>query len=883
MDPVRLSWLDRRGVEESPGVSWGVPWPRGALRSDASFALFSADGSPVPVQSRPLACWPDGSLKWSGHAMSQSGGAHPCPSGFTIAPGTPAAPATPVTVTETPQGVIVDTGAIRCRVEGKGSAIIASMTGKDGAEIARGLALVCRRQDAPDPEGPGRVTMDEYRGEVSSLTVEQRGPVRAVVKLEGMHCGADGRRWLPFALRLYFHAGSEAVRIMHTFIFDGDENADFIRGIGLSINVPMRDLLHDRHVRFSGEGNGVWAEGVRNITGLRRNPGRAAIEAQLEGRACPPAADFSEGVGGKLDLVPAFGDFTLFQPLAGSFRIRKRTKAGCAWIDAAAGGRAAGVGYVGGATGGLAFGIRDFWQRHPSQLDVRGAAGDEAQARLWLWAPDAPAMDMRFYHDGMGMDTHEEQLRGLEITYEDYEPGFTTPKGVARTSEVFLWALPATPSRGRMADFADAVREPAVLVCAPERYSGIPVFGGMWSLPDRSTPEKAGLEDGLDWLVDYYRTQIERHSWYGFWDYGDVMHTYDADRHVWRYDVGGYAWDNSELSTDLWLWYGFLRTGRADIFRMAEAMTRHTGEVDVYHQGRFRGLGTRHNVRHWGCSAKQVRISSALYRRIYYYLTADERTGDLMRELLDSDARLVDVMPLRKYAKLWPSEWTADCPAVVSIGTDWCSFAAAWLTEWERTGSAEWRDKIRAGMQSIGAMPLGWFSDGPICYSPETGRLRAREDCKAAVSHLSAVFGAVELCAELLQLLDEPAFTEAWLSYCRLYSADPEEQKRALGARLTGNILTVAHSRLTAYAARNGKDAELAARAWEEFFNGDRRMGWYPAEIEGKTVRFEGPVVLSPIEEASWVSTNAAAQWALAAIQNLALIGEYLSPDSRKR
>lgn len=46
-------------------------------------------------------------------------------------------------------------------------------------------------------------------------------------------------------------------------------------------------------------------------------------------------------------------------------------------------------------------------------------------------------------------------------------------------------------------------------------------------------------------------------------------------------DIGGFAWDNTELATDMWLWYSFLRTGREDIFRMAEAMTRHTGEVDT--------------------------------------------------------------------------------------------------------------------------------------------------------------------------------------------------------------------------------------------------------------------------------------------------------------
>ena len=75
--------------------------------------------------------------------------------------------------------------------------------------------------------------------------------------------------------------------------------------------------------------------------------------------------------------------------------------------------------------------------------------------------------------------------------------------------------------------------------------------------------------------------------------------------------LGGYAWDNTELATPDWLWYSFLRTGDKDLWRMAEAMTRHNSEVDTYHIGDMAGLGTRHNVSHWGCGAKEARISQA--------------------------------------------------------------------------------------------------------------------------------------------------------------------------------------------------------------------------------------------------------------------------------
>ncbi|MEV4082582.1 hypothetical protein AB0J43_20155, partial [Nonomuraea fuscirosea] len=54
-----LRWLDRPGDQ---GVTWGVPWPRGAVERDTPFALSDAEGRPVPVQSWVTATWPDGSV-----------------------------------------------------------------------------------------------------------------------------------------------------------------------------------------------------------------------------------------------------------------------------------------------------------------------------------------------------------------------------------------------------------------------------------------------------------------------------------------------------------------------------------------------------------------------------------------------------------------------------------------------------------------------------------------------------------------------------------------------------------------------------------------------------------------------------------------------------
>ncbi|BCY07071.1 hypothetical protein [Actinoplanes sp. L3-i22] len=862
-DPVELRWLEGKPAA-GVGNTWGVPWPTGALAPDQAFTLAAADGTTVPVQTWPLAYWPDGTLKWSAHAIPADA---PLSEAYTLTRGTPSPGKTPpVLVVETKQQVTVNTGVIKVVVEKRGSQLISAIT-RDGVEIARDLRLISLRQRKIEDH---RAESEQLTSTITKVRVEQRGPVRAVIRIDGTH-QRRGRSWLPFSVRLYLYSGAEHVRMVHTFILDTDGSSEFIAGLGVRVGVPMRDALHDRHVRLSGDGDGLLREAVRGITGLRRDPGANVRAAQIAGEKLPDPATWDQRVTTRLELIPAWGDYTLSQASSEGFTIKKRTKPGYGWITADAGQRAQGFGYVGGASGGLGFGMRDFWQRHPSQLDIRNAATDQAEATIWMWSPEAGPMDTRFYHDGMGQDTYPKQLQGLEITYEDYEPGFGTPYGIARTTELTFWALPATPPAAELAALARTVATPPQLVAPPEHLASSGAFGGLFAPVDRSTPARVKIEDRLDFLFDYYRKQREQRHWYGFWNYGDIMHTPDVDRHVWRYDVGGYAWDNSELSPDLWLWFAYLRSGRADIFRFAEAMTRHTGEVDVYHLGKWAGLGTRHGVLHWADSAKQQRISTAVYRRVYYYLTADERCGDLMRELVDSDQTFLALDPLRK---IRTEPYTPDPHALsIGLGTDWSGLAAAWLTEWERRGpkAATAQKKLLATMRTIARMPNG-FVTGSGLYDIDTGEFAVAAKT-VSVSHLSAMFGQVEICAELIGLVDVPGFEQAWLQYCRLFNATKAEQAAETGADFGNLILKQGHSRLSAYAAVRLNDAALAARAWKEFTGTDG----YTDASPWQTTRREGPEVLNPVDEASWVDTNTTALYGLAAIQNLALIGDRLS------
>ncbi|GAA0529634.1 hypothetical protein GCM10008941_06270 [Rhizomicrobium palustre] len=813
------------------------------------------------MQSWPLAYWPDGSLKWTGHAACVPKGAGK----LAVAPGTPLRPDDALVVDKADGKIRIRSGSLLLVLPMKGPVLIETVA-LDGKVLARQGRLNVLRRDRAET-GEGATQTDGFSGEIEAAVIEQSGPVRAVVRFDG-HYSNGARRWLPFSVRLSLIAGSNSLKLAHSFVFDSDGQKDFISGMGLKFDVPLADELHNRHIRFGGDKGGVWAEAVRNLPGWaeKKFAYAAQFRTQLDGRKVPALAEMDEKSRGQLQSVAAWGDFKLTQLSPDHFAISKRTTSKACWLSADHGKRASGLAYIGGVSGGVVFGQEDFWQCHPSALEITGARGEAATAAIWFWSSDAPAMDMRHY------DT---EGHGLEINYEDVQPGHSTPLGVARTTTAVLRFVSSTPSRREFSAMSKNHGKPPVLLADREAIHAAGVFG-CWSLVDRSTPEKAEVEDKLAALTSFYEKEIDRRQWYGFWNYGDVCHSYDSDRHSWRYDVGGYAWANSELVPDLWFWYAFLRSGKPELFRMAEAMTRHTSEVDTYHIGPFAMLGSRHNVVHWGCGAKEARISQALLRRMYYYLTADERTGDIMAAMVDADSALVANDPLREI--LPPSAY----PTHARSGPDWFAFASNWFTAWERTGETRWRDKILTGMKDLAAMPDGLFSGTPFGYDPATGHLHDLGLAFKYSYHLATIFGGAEFMFELLPLLPHKEFAEAWLRYCQYYNAPEEERRRVINPAATNKHFGYPawHARLTAYAAKMKGDSALAQRAWDEVFYGAGQMpsSHSPLQID----KVAPPEVLDDLEEMPWLGgTNHASQWSLNLMALLALVPEAAPKDLR--
>ena len=862
---IKLKWMDA-SRQTAGGTRFGVPWPKGAHKQETPLYLYGADGKAVPVQNETQAYWPDGSVKWTLHSTVLDAPQN----SYTVSdrvPETPAVPETCLKIHRQEECVTVDTGAAvwTMRINDRD---MLKVTHRGGDSNGRLVALCERRIETGGYDSLSQVS--PFDGVAEVVRLEREGELSAVVRLRGSHvqrgAGERGRKWLPFDLRLYFYAGQAAVRMVHTFTFDGREEEDFIRGIGLEFDLPVAGALHNRFVRIGGE-SGLFCESPKSL--WTRNDPDGAYRRQLKGEITPEAQGILQN-----DMT-VWNDYKITQLSSDHYDISKRTGAHCVYVRGAAGKRAMGIAYAGGTNGGMAVFKRDFWQKSPASMEILGMKEPRAAIRLWFYSPEGQPMDMRRYDD----KTH------VQACYEGFDEMRASGYGISNTNEAVIETFSAYPGNEELVKRAGSWQEPNLLFCGPEHILSTMALGDAWGVEDRSTPGRAKVEGYLDDLFEQHKRIREEFDQYGFWDYGDIRHTYDTFRHNWLYDMGGYAWQNTELVPNLWLWYGFLRSGRPDYFRWAEAMTRHTSECDLYHLGPYKMLGSRHNVVHWGCGCKECRIGLTQLHKVYYYLTGDERIGDIMEMEKDVDFAVAAMDPLRQYFPPDP-----DYPCHARFGPDMMVFAGNWLTHWERTNDTRYRDKI-LNLLSHFAGPDGFASSSIWGYDPHTGNMK--QMTKTPPSHFNYCFGSEYVWPEVLAVLDDPALWKSFLNAGLVYSSagDPDgldegwEREPDTGKGIhkgegspRGRLSTYANG-VAAYAAGKAGDQVLAKQCWEDLLRDEEHKQHDAVAVPIIVREIDEAGVHKIIHEAGHLTGNGTGQWGAHAIVMLAHIGDYLEEE----
>ena len=837
-----------RLMENRNPLGWsvfGAYWPRGAVQSPR-FQLTDSAGRSVPLQSETAARWPDGSLKWTRHfASAEALGRE----GFlTPAEADPASPGQDVPClccTEEETGWTVTGPALRIRIP-KSGPLLSEAYEAGGKEAFRSVRPVLRiSRESQIPRGTKTEALD-LPGEIRERRLEAAGPLEITFRFDGVH-PEDGQDKMPFRIRMSIRPDGE-IRFDDTFFFQGDPARDRLAGWGLQLETCLKGRSYQRHIRFLTDG-AVYHDNPTQLMHWRR---RLNLLAEQQRGETVPAGENLDAAAAEL---PRWDHFRLSQPSAWHYSLSKKAWEDGCWLEGPQGKRAPGSMAVSDPERTLSLHIRDFWEKHPAGLETEGLSENKTICTAWFYDPAAEPFDFRHY----------DRRSYPQGAYEGFDYSLPDPNGIAVTCQLTVRAESGYVSDDALRAQNEAVRRPAVYLADPDYYHANRAFGP-WGLPRRETEAERWIEDQLTAACDFYLKEADARSWYGLFSYGDFMHTYEAARHQWRWDVGGYAWDNTELAPTYWLWLQFLRTGSERVFRLAEALSRHAADVDMYHFGPMKGLGSRHNVRHWGCPCKEPRVSMAGHHRPLFYLTGDRRIGDCMEDSLRAGESL-EAMPwyLREDGKIH-----------LRSGPDWAALLSNWMTAYERTSDPIYREKAETGIADLKKAPLGLTSGPEFAFDPKTGHLEYCGEAKAGQSmHLQACMGETEIWLETAEALESRDLADMTARNGRYFYLSPEERLTESGGLLEGRQFgsPIYSAEMQAWAAKTAGDAGMARNIWQNLlallFAEDRAEG-FRAEAYGS--RSDG----SPLLEIPWISTNFTAQWCLKAIVCLDLIPEAL-------
>lgn len=839
-------------------AGFGCMWSKGELAKDTDLtkALKCVAGTnEVLMQSRILGYWPDGSIKWTGHiADSKELGSE-----FEVNIVDSSAKAMAKADLNNNDTKIVIEGLGTTVNVTKNSQYIFDEVIADNKSVMKNARLVLKLEEPRIIDGCEAKIVKDYIGKVVETTIEDQGELQTVIKFAGVHESADGDKKIPFILRMTVGKTLKEIRFQHTFIYDGDENKDFLKGLGIEFSAPLTGPLYNRHIKMMTD-YGLMHELMMPLSAWHPRVPVDVYKEQLSGKKMELNEELTE-MARKIDEGgPHWDTYSITQDSAQHFRIHKK-QAGdnLCFIDCLHGNRSNGGVAFGSESGSITVGIRDFWEKYPSGVEVSGLTGDEAKTTIWFYSPEAESYDFRHYAN-----------RGyFDVCYEGYEYKGADPDGIACTNEcAIVYSPQIIPDDEDVTNFANAVNTIPVYIADPKFYHDMGAFG-YWSLPKEGSEVNNWLETQLDNAFNFYKNEIEQRGWYGLFNYGDFMHTYDANRHQWKYDVGGYAWDNTELVPTLWLWLYFIRTGREDVFTVAEKLSRHASEVDVYHMGKYKGLGSRHNVRHWGCPCKEARIAMAHHHRVFYYLTGDRRLEDIFDELKDNEESFMNRDPLGDFY----DKATMVYPTHARSGPDWSSLCSNWYTEWERHDDIRYKEKMLIGLNDIKATPLKLTSGPDFEFDPKSLHLRYIGERTTGGSHLQVCMGAPLVWMEMADAFDDEEFKTMIANHGRFAILSHEEQV-AESNGLIGNrqfAFQFMFSGMAAYCAWYKKDKELAMKVWrillETVISENALEGFTPITLNNVGNH-------KNLSEIPWITTNFVAQWCLNYIMVSQFIGD---------
>jgi len=575
-----VDWADNQAPESV--VTFGVPFPRGALANAKRVRLVDGAGKAVPAEIRSVATWGrrDGPVRWAlVHAVMKQGETYALEYGKQVRP----TAFDGLKVTEDDASVTIDTGPLRAIISKRSASVLASAAfdldgdGRFGPE-----ETVVRPTDAAKclpsvVDGRGKA----YPAATpTKVEVVEAGPVRAAVRREGWYTSSDGVRFCQYITYTYFYLGQAGLRHDHTLVVAFDTHKNEIRDILVPLPLALRG---NRTAWFAADAS----------------PDGALVE-------------MAAGQEPLSQVQIGHDRWTLSR---GADRVREGSRAG-GWFGLA------------DERWGAFAGISHFWQQFPAQLEVDGN-----RLNLHLWpARETPVLDFR-PSTHMGKD-----YPGNRVFWQNfYRQGLdemTQGYGVGKTHNLVINFF--ARSRAKQAARTTRVfQKPVLCMADPAWNCRSEAFGRAHPYDPKRFPK---IEALIDALVHRRLWLRERMKNYGWIHYGDVNHnmayTTDPKRIRWTH---WRHWCSMFHGYPNVMPLLYMRSGRRDAWDLHRTNAKHITDIDICHLdrkdfGKWRGgrYGGNGGIFHFSANLYSVGCDHHLRFMLYdYYLNGNLRTREV--------------------------------------------------------------------------------------------------------------------------------------------------------------------------------------------------------------------------------------------------------------
>lgn len=649
-------------------ITLGIPFPKGVLQSPDHVRLLGKNGKEIPSQITEVSTWEpaDNSIKWIWVFF----------------------------FSETSSNYVLEYGedVVRAPITGDVVKMINRQRSRQSSEIDTGpLRLVIRKSEggfldrvqldlqrngfgeediiaeSPEQRGSFLDILDDAGIDASKAKIirsfkeKGSGPLHAILRLEGeYYYNQEDNVASPFTIRIHAYAGKSYIKVFHTLTYTGipDKHEPY-NGQHASVATSKENIIKKQKAddpgwtqandQISSVGLGLKLhldKGLKYKTSYENGEWWRSNKSELFEHSIVNQQNISVfQTGPKPNRIPPVPNSTTESRIQGfegvidiDDKAQKTFTKGSGWAD------------ISDNRWGVSVGICNFLEEYPKEIKIEI---DKQELTAYLWSPKADPMSF---------------ARWSNKRDQGMIDNFAT--GVTKTSELVYYFHSAESSVEDIQQKMDYFLNAPVAHATPECYANSKVYGQFSTYQDDEFMDyERGLEYRLDWSI--FNQHWE--PWYGMFDYGDHMNLYI--RNDW------YRWMGNEPAVDYMLWLQFMRTGKAKYYQAAQAMSRHTMDVDNIHwpaepkfygdgndaldfwefeareqkANPYLGIGRRHANQHWNAIlSAHVWIQGWLAS---YYLTGYHRGLDIARLSADSHTRRIwgdhGLTGRRLYLSVW--------------------------------------------------------------------------------------------------------------------------------------------------------------------------------------------------------------------------------------